>query len=449
MKENYLWFRRHWTGLLIKIYGVFIVFATTAPFKISRDFHTYVKNLNDVVWIPLHHMSRGDFVANIIFFIPFGMLLAARQIFRNYRFFTRRDWWEIFLKGLLMSGFVEFLQLFTYDRSTSVNDIISNVLGALLGAWGMALLYRYFHGTIKDGLRRLFYRKPDVIVFFAWCGFIALAELAPFTFWISFTSVKRALILLRLDPWHLSGIVAEFFQLTFYFAVAGYFGARALYRHFREVRRQKFYLIAGLGLFAVALELLQLTLADRRHSVLDPLICLLGAAIGMICFSIQKRQLKPGRETLPLDGGRAAIWQKMDHQVFLLAGIVYVILLLRMALAPGAAGGNLAANLRHFWEPYRWLWHTNRLEALEELIKYAVLFVPAGFLGKFWQNRLTGNTKLAWSRWAGTFLVVLFFLSRLILDGSDIHWSKFLVSLGGFWLGGFFYSLYVFIQVEM
>jgi len=58
-------------------------------------------------------------------------------------------WWRLALVAILYSGTIEFTQLFIPDRSADVDDIIVNVIGAMLGFAVYALVLRRFgeYGT--------------------------------------------------------------------------------------------------------------------------------------------------------------------------------------------------------------------------------------------------------------------------------------------------------------
>lgn len=71
---------------------------------------------------------------NALMFLPFGFLLPV--LWRNCR-----RWWVTTLAGLLTSGMIEFLQLFSF-RATDVDDLLMNTLGASLGYFLAWLLFR-------------------------------------------------------------------------------------------------------------------------------------------------------------------------------------------------------------------------------------------------------------------------------------------------------------------
>ncbi|MCB8977318.1 MAG: VanZ family protein [Ardenticatenaceae bacterium] len=74
----------------------------------------------------------SDIPLNIVLFIPFGFGLVATLVRRNAK--TNRCWFFfVLLAGFSLTFFVEFLQLFLSDRTSTLSDMLSNTLGAVAG----------------------------------------------------------------------------------------------------------------------------------------------------------------------------------------------------------------------------------------------------------------------------------------------------------------------------
>lgn len=74
-----------------------------------------------------------NFFGNIAMFIPLGMALP-------FCFEKMDNIKTVTLAGFLSSLFIEISQMFMYNRGTDVDDLITNTLGAFIGAF----LYFYF-----------------------------------------------------------------------------------------------------------------------------------------------------------------------------------------------------------------------------------------------------------------------------------------------------------------
>lgn len=91
----------------------------------------------------LGHMSYwGLFMllGNIIMFMPIGFFTAL--LWRKSR------WWKSLLVGFCASTTIEFIQFFI-GRSTDIDDVILNTVGALAGFWIFWLLRAIFPSFIK------------------------------------------------------------------------------------------------------------------------------------------------------------------------------------------------------------------------------------------------------------------------------------------------------------
>lgn len=76
--------------------------------------------------IPLHGGIRLDFILNIFLFIPLGFLCPL--ISKRYQCAK-----NILLLGGGLSLAIEIAQLFTLYRATDIDDLLTNVAGALIG----------------------------------------------------------------------------------------------------------------------------------------------------------------------------------------------------------------------------------------------------------------------------------------------------------------------------
>ena len=72
-----------------------------------------------------------DFFANVLLFTPFGYLQQLRAGLN----LLRRELLSTVVAALALSLGVEFAQVYTHNRIPSTADVLSNVMGAMLGGF--------------------------------------------------------------------------------------------------------------------------------------------------------------------------------------------------------------------------------------------------------------------------------------------------------------------------
>jgi hypothetical protein len=150
---------RRWAAIAALVI-VFILYGSLYPF----DFRWDVGGPG-----PLHALlqgwrarpGRGDFVANVLLYMPLGFFftLAARS-----RIGTRPAAVLAVLIGGALSLTVENLQYFDPGRITAASDVYSNVMGAAVGA-GLAL---FFGGRIFRQFDRTEFQMAPLLLLLAW-----------------------------------------------------------------------------------------------------------------------------------------------------------------------------------------------------------------------------------------------------------------------------------------
>lgn len=155
---------------LMYIYLSFVLYFTLMPIISALPFildHPYVP-MNMTPFIDVTH-GRGDFVRqialNVIMTVPFGFLLPLTDHKRRSRLSSARA----VLLGLLRVLFLTFLLSFTIEtlqpllhsfRSADITDLITNVLGGLLG-YLFYLVFRPLAHNFLDLLKKPPQNPPD------------------------------------------------------------------------------------------------------------------------------------------------------------------------------------------------------------------------------------------------------------------------------------------------
>jgi glycopeptide antibiotics resistance protein len=127
--------RRRLTTALFVVYLVGLVRVTLWPRLGPDDGFDVVRTV--LAWLDAHGFplsySATEFVANIVLFVPFGVLVGL---------LTRLRPWTVVGLGLATSVVIELAQLlFLPHRVADVRDLVANTLGTAVGV-GILLVAR-------------------------------------------------------------------------------------------------------------------------------------------------------------------------------------------------------------------------------------------------------------------------------------------------------------------
>lgn len=126
------WRQRNRYCFALLLYVIYVLVLTLSPFEFSSTW------LHKLFGYDLERFLRYifypgivDIIGNILMFVPFGILITLR-LMQTRRTASDLTYWRIARIGLLMSAGIEITQLFL-KRTTSVLDVIFNVVGTLAG----------------------------------------------------------------------------------------------------------------------------------------------------------------------------------------------------------------------------------------------------------------------------------------------------------------------------
>ena len=189
--------------LLWICYSIFIVYATTIPFNMIRSKAELSHNIHVISWKPFYntdaheYFSKGDLIANVLFFIPFGFF--GFYSFLNQKRPAAYRLISLSLLATCLSAFVEFLQMFTIDRNTSDTDLITNTLGAVVGLACAALIKP---SSIRNLYNRRFAHFANTTMAFPLAAtllIVTAGALSPFDFGIHRNIITDKIP--RMLPW--------------------------------------------------------------------------------------------------------------------------------------------------------------------------------------------------------------------------------------------------------
>lgn len=127
--------------------------ADLTAFRLGRAILGYLATITFIITLapfrfsarPVHGLTEvwdwSDVIMNVVMFVPIGFVY---QLTRPAGSPVR--WPRVLLLGLVLSGIIEFAQLFEATRYTSLIDLATNASGAVIGAWLYAVALRRIEG---------------------------------------------------------------------------------------------------------------------------------------------------------------------------------------------------------------------------------------------------------------------------------------------------------------
>lgn len=299
---------RHSVGVLTALTVLFILQSGLVPF----DFIACAGVGKPRVFFltTTSHVTFPDLVSNIFLYVPLGALLhwgLAKPLCNRLLTFVATT----AICGGISVG-IEWLQAYSAVRVSSLVDVVSNTIGAGIGAAisfvALSLVPRIVGAALWE-----FHERPAAATVKAYCGLLVLFAALPFSFSLDSGRLKQSIkgsvftpfanptpdqAVLEAGPLagdHRTYTLARWRELKRWsrwaceaasFLVLAWLMQALLRDGYRFTRRASAALVWWLGgLFSLALSLLQLTVFSRGMDVTDILFRWLGLGIGLWAYT--------------------------------------------------------------------------------------------------------------------------------------------------------------------
>jgi glycopeptide antibiotics resistance protein len=175
-----------WGRRALFVTVIFVLAATLFPFQFLPQETAYRRIHPFLLWLITGAPSLGDFLENVIFFIPLGFSLACWSGKKGFRHLA----WA-WAAGAALSILVEFLQVFLPTRGSEWWDVIANSVGSALGflifEW-MGVETVRFALRMEAKIERVFTPCRIAITFAIYCGLMffcsaTLQQSTNLTYW--------------------------------------------------------------------------------------------------------------------------------------------------------------------------------------------------------------------------------------------------------------------------
>ena len=265
-------------------YAFFVVYGTLLPFQfiseraLLHDRWNYI-NWNPFVLVTGEATPIADVVSNIAFFIPLGFIGVHGQ--------RRRSLWtavgRCVLAGFVLSVAVEVLQYFTPSRNPSTSDVLTNTIGAFLGALLAACFRRDVEAALARRVAAWTACEPLLPALVGYAVVVCMAALVPFDFRWSISELKHGV---RVAQLALAGTPPQWAAAAvngMRFAVLAGLAVHVVGRvHHGSRLAQVVLCVLGAGALATGLELGQLMVRSHVLATRDLLAGLVGSGCGAL-----------------------------------------------------------------------------------------------------------------------------------------------------------------------
>lgn len=242
-----------------------------------------VERFRNIRYLELGIQSRSDLVANVLLFVPLGFLWSACWV-RSGRSGARElvKGAVIVMALVALACAIEFTQLWFPRRTVSLNDILAESTGGLIGV----SLWLVSGGWLLAWLRRFSgdHTDPRMTVLRCYAIAFALYSLLPFDVTIRPSEIYEKyklgrIVLIPFASLH-SSILQNVYDLGLDIALMIPIGLLCVFRSQRATRPVSVAFLMGMG-YVLGLEIAQLLLFSRYSDVTDLVTGALGISIGV------------------------------------------------------------------------------------------------------------------------------------------------------------------------
>ena len=149
------------------LYLVFVIYGSLVPLVFNHlSIETALTQFKHISYLNLGADSRSDWIANIVLYIPLAFLASATLNRAQTLLGRLLIAIPVLALCLLVAVAVEFTQLFFPPRTVSLNDLIAETLGSLIGVMSWLFLSPYLTGLWRQLLSANRLSVKSAIIFY-------------------------------------------------------------------------------------------------------------------------------------------------------------------------------------------------------------------------------------------------------------------------------------------
>ena len=148
--------------ILSLCYLSFVIYGSLIPFQFrSLPIAEAIDRFRHIPYLHLGIQSRADFIANILLYIPLSFFLTGALCKKTHSLAIKYTaTLFVLLLCFLVAGAIEFIQVFFPPRTVSLNDVIAEILGTIIGiafwytiGWRLTRLWGAIAAGGREGLQ--------------------------------------------------------------------------------------------------------------------------------------------------------------------------------------------------------------------------------------------------------------------------------------------------------
>lgn len=163
------------------LYFFFVIYGSLVPLEFKElPLETALNQFKNIRLLQIGTEHRADWIANILLYTPLAFGLSASL--GKVRHPLLRGLLSVFILAfcLILAVAIEFTQLFFPPRTVSINDLIAEAMGTVIGILGWQFFGAYFFDLYRRIIRGNLFSAQAAIVFYVLI-YVALS-LFPFDF---------------------------------------------------------------------------------------------------------------------------------------------------------------------------------------------------------------------------------------------------------------------------
>lgn len=174
------------------LYLVFVIYGSLVPLEFKNlPLDTALSQFKNTRYLNIGTVHRADWIANILLYIP--LAFGASAAFSGTRYPLLRALLSVcvLVFCLTLAVAIEFTQLYFPPRTVSLNDLIAEALGTVIGILGWHFFGAYFSDLYRHLLHGSLFSTQAAIIFYL-LAYVSLS-LFPFDFVTSFAELNEKL----------------------------------------------------------------------------------------------------------------------------------------------------------------------------------------------------------------------------------------------------------------